>query len=381
MHTIGAAATNRSWAPRTRCIVQAFPGEHPGTNDVQVRVRRGRPSFAQESRLTMYLRPICFAFALALAELASAAEGNACSYRGDLDAVYCDEDRDLVADTPTEPRLWRVPSTIAFSYTPIEEPALYERLLRPFTAYLSQCTGQRVVFFQVQSNAAEIEAVRAGRVHIAWLSTGPTAFAVNLAGAVPFAIKGTEQGGQGYRLQLVVRANSPYRRLADLKGKRVAHTSPSSNSGNLAPRALFPAEGLVPGKDYRIEYSGMHDRSVLGVVSGEYDAAAVASDVLQRMISRGQVQADELRVVYESAKFPTEAVAFSHDLAPALRDRLLKCFYDYRFPAEMSREFGGADRFVPVNYQRDWELVRRVNESAGQRFDRRTYETSGARNQ
>lgn len=42
----------------------------------------------------------------------------------------------------------------------------------------------------MQSNAAQIEAMRAGRLHVAGFSTGPTAFAVNIAGAVPFAIKG-----------------------------------------------------------------------------------------------------------------------------------------------------------------------------------------------
>ena len=41
-------------------------------------------------------------------------------------------------------------------------------------------------------------------------------------------------------------------RAGDLKGKRIAHTSPSSNSGNLAPRALFPKIGLTPDTDYKV---------------------------------------------------------------------------------------------------------------------------------
>ena len=98
----------------------------------------------------------------------------------------------------------------------------------------------------MQSNSAEIEAMRSGRLHFAGFSTGPTGFAVNLAGAVPFAAKGTAARLQGYNLFAIVKAASPYQKLADLKGKRVAHTSPSSNSGNLAPRVLFPPEGLKP---------------------------------------------------------------------------------------------------------------------------------------
>ena len=112
-------------------------------------------------------------------------------------------------------------------------------MFKPFTDYLAQCTGKRVVYYPVQSNSAEIEAMRSGRLHVAGFSTGPTGFAVNLAGAVPFAAKGTEKGPHGYHLLSIVKKDSPYQKLSDLKGKRVAHTSPSSNSGNLAPlRAL-----------------------------------------------------------------------------------------------------------------------------------------------
>ena len=143
--------------------------------------------------------------------------------------------------------------------------------------------GPKVVFYQVQSNAAEIEAMRSGRLHVAGFSTGPTAFAVNLAGAVPFAVKGTAKEFQGYNLIMIVKANSPYQKLADFKGKKVAHTSPSSNSGHLAQLALFPREGLTPDKDYKSIFSGKHDQSVMGVNSGDYDAGAVASDVFHRM--------------------------------------------------------------------------------------------------
>src|SRR5690606_33877781 len=142
-----------------------------------------------------------------------------------------------------------------FTYTPVEDPAVYEDIFTPFQEHLAQCTGKEVVYFQVQSNAAEIEAMRSGRLHVGGFSTGPTGFAVNLAGAVPFAVKGDESGLQGYHLIVIVKKDSPYQTLADLKGKRLAHTSPSSNSGNLAPRALFPDLGLVPDEDYEVLYS------------------------------------------------------------------------------------------------------------------------------
>ena len=207
-----------------------------------------------------------------------------CKNRGQLDTLYCDENNDLVADVPTDPKKLRDPSTLVFAYTPVEDPAVYQNVFKPLTDFLAQCTGKRVVYYPVQSNSAEIEAMRSGRLHVAGFSTGPTGFAVNMAGAVPFAAKGTEKGPQGYHLLSIVKKDSPYQKLADLKGKRVAHTSPSSNSGNLAPLVLYPPEGLKPNEDYKPLMSGGHDKSALGVASGDYDMAGVASDVFERMI-------------------------------------------------------------------------------------------------
>ena len=325
------------------------------------------------------LRTILAAFALAATASFPAFAADACKNRGELDAMYCDDNGDLTADPPKDPKKWKNPSTIVFTYTPVEDPAVYENIFKPFTTHLAACLDKKVVFYQVQSNAAEIEAMRSGRLHVGGFSTGPTAFAVNLAGAVPFGIKGYEKDFQGYNLIMIVKAGSPYQKLSDLKGKKVAHTSPSSNSGNLAPRALFPAEGLVPEQDYKVLYSGKHDQSILGVNSGDYDAAPVASDVFIRMAHRGQIKEGDFRVIYRSQKFPTSSFAYAHDLDPKLVDRMLGCFYDYRYPPEMKKAFEGADRFFPINYKTTWEVVRKVAKGSGESFDRAAYEKESKR--
>ena len=321
-------------------------------------------------------RGLALAFAAAFAFSAGAQE---CKNRGDLDALYCDDNGDMVADTPKDAKKLKTPNTLVFTYTPVEDPAVYEKVFKPFTDYLGQCTGKRVVFYQVQSNAAEIEAMRSGRLHVGGFSTGPTAFAVNIAGAVPFAIKGYEKDFQGYNLIVVVKKSSPFQKLTDLKGKKFAHTAPSSNSGHMAPMALFPKEGLAPGKDYNILFSGKHDQSILGVNSGDYDGAAVASDVFHRMAVRGQIKEDDFRVIYRSAKFPTSSFAYAHDLEPAFRDKMLKCFYDYRYTDEMKKAFDGADRFYPINYKEHWAVVRDVAEAGGDKFNKAAYEKESKR--
>ena len=160
---------------------------------------------------------------------------------------------------------------------PVEDPAVYETAWRDFLLHLEKATGRKVRFFGLQKYPAQIQAMRSGRLHVGGFSTGPTAFAVNIAGAVPFAVKGYADGFQGYNLIVIVKKDSPYQKLTDLKGKKLAHTAPSSNSGHMAPVALFPKEGLTPDKDYKVVFSGKHDQSVMGVNSGDYDAAAVAS--------------------------------------------------------------------------------------------------------
>ncbi len=147
----------------------------------------------------------------------------------------------------------------------------------------------------------------------------------------------------------------------------------------MAPMALFPGEGLTPDKDYKIIFSGKHDQSVMGVNSGDYDAGAVASDVFHRMAERGQVKESDFRIIYRSQKFPTSSFAYAHDLEPKLVDKMLGCFYDYRFPPEMQKAFDGADRFFPINYKTTWAVVRDVAKGSGGSFDKASYDKETAR--
>ncbi|WP_313614708.1 phosphate/phosphite/phosphonate ABC transporter substrate-binding protein [Agrobacterium sp.] len=300
-----------------------------------------------------------------LSASAAAAKAEPCNQRTALDQAYCDADGDLVADLPTDTSKLRDPDTLVWAFAPIEDPAVYARLFRPFTQHLSTCLNRQIVYYPVQSVSAEIAAMRSGRLHFAGFSTGPTVKAVNLAGAVPFAAKGQNGEIRGYHLVAIVRADSPYHALGDLKGKRVAHVAVASNSGNLAPRALFPAEGLVPDTDYRPIMSGGHDKSVMGVLSGDYDMAAVASDVVQRLVERGSIDRNAIRVIYESPLFPTAAFAHAHDLDPVLTEKLKACFFSFRFPPEMTAAFNGDEQFLPVQYQEAWRAVRAVTDAVG----------------
>ncbi|KQI68838.1 phosphonate ABC transporter substrate-binding protein [Loktanella sp. 3ANDIMAR09] len=316
--------------------------------------------------MTYKITQTAVAAGLALLGSASAVAAQDCPERGALDVLYCDANGDLVADTPTDPALLNDPNTLVFAYTPVEDPAVYADIWAPFIAHLEAETGKDVQFFAVQSNSAEVEAMRSGRLHIAGFSTGPTPFAVNLAGAVPFAIMGAEDGQFGYKLQVFTQADSDIQTVADLAGKRVAHTSPTSNSGNQAPRALFPGLGVVPDQDYEVIYSGSHDQSMLGVVAGDYDAAPVASEVVDRMAERGLYDPAEVRMIWESDPFPTTSFTLAHDLDPALAETIKQAFFSFEFEGTaLGDEFDGVSKFIPITYQDQWAVIREIQASNG----------------
>lgn len=283
-----------------------------------------------------------------------------CSHRGDLDTQYCDEDRDLLADTPAETI---DPDVLFFTYVPVEDPAVYVDMFRPFLDHMEEVTGKEIRYFSANSYAAQVEAMRSGRLHVAGMSTGSTVFAVNLAGFIPFSIMGTADGQYGYRLQTITHVDSDIDDLEDIEGMTVAHTEEASNSGNQAPRALLPEEGLVPGEDYEVAYSGGHGSSILGVYNKDYSAAHIASSVLDRMADRGEVEKGDLRVLYESAAFPTTSFGYAHNLDPELKEDIEEAFLTYEFEGTaLGEEFSDVDKFIEVSYQEAWKPIRTIQE-------------------
>lgn len=296
-----------------------------------------------------------------------------CSFRGDLDEPFCDANRDFVADTPAQTIN---PSKLIIGISSTEDARTAEKTYLPLITYLGVCLKRDVQLHPPVGESNVLEALRKGQIHVGQFATGSTMFAVNFAGAVPFAGKGLEsiRKRDDYTLMLIVKADSTYRKPSDLVGKKIAHTSATSNSGNLAPRALFPALGLIPEKDYVVEFSGKHDKSIIGVSLSLYDAAAIASDVFDRLVAKGEIKRNQFRVLYESDPFPPDAFSYAHNLDPKLVGSLKKCFADFQFTDSMAKLLEGNNRFYPVEYNRDWKLVRQIAKASGTRMDKAAYD-------
>ena len=305
---------------------------------------------------------------VAIAPQAQAAED---CHRGTLDDRYCDRDFNLTADLPTDPAQWVDPDTIIFSYTPVEDPAVYAKVWDGFIQHMSEVTGRKVVFFPVQSYAAQYEAMRSGRLHVAGVNTGGNPVAVSCAGFVPFAMMASADGSFGYEMEIIVPSDSAIQSPSDLKGKTLAFTSPTSNSGFKAPSAILKGEfGLVAEQDFDTTFSGKHDNSILGVANKDYEAAAVANSVLKRMIDRDAVSADAYRTVYRSATFPTTGYGHAHNLHPVVVAQIKEAFFTFDWEGSaLQAEFKKEARFISIDHKSDWDVIRKIDAANGVSYD------------
>ncbi len=291
--------------------------------------------------------------------------------RGTLDQQYCDRNGDLIADLPLDEADWANPDTIIFSYTPVEDPAVYAKVWDGFIKHMANVTGKNVVFFPVQSYAAQYEAMRSGRLHIAGVNTGGNPVAVSCAGIVPFAMMASKDGSYGYEMEIIVPADSPIQTPADLKGKTLAFTSPTSNSGFKAPSAILKSSfGLIADQDFQTTFSGKHDNSVLGVANKDYDAAAIANSVMKRMVDRGAVDAASIRTVYKSQTFPTTGYGHAHNLHPAVAAKIKQAFFTFPWEgSELQAEFKKEGRFVSIHHKSDWAVIRQIDAANGVSYE------------
>lgn len=286
-----------------------------------------------------------------------------------LDSRYTDADGDMIADIPTDPAQLVDPDTLIFAYTPVEDPAVYATAWSDFLTHLEKETGKKVQFFPVGNNAAQIEAMRAGRLHIAGFNTGSNPLAVACAGFRPFTIMAAKDGSFGYEMEIISYPGSGIEDIPGLKGRKLAFTSETSNSGFKAPSALLKAEfGLESGTDYEAVFSGKHDNSILGVANKDYDAAAIANSVKARMLDRDVVKADQLTVLYTSQTFPTTGYGVAHNLTAELQEKIKAAFFNFNWEGsslQVEFEKSGEGQFIPITFKDNWSVIRQIDEANG----------------
>nr|WP_245504837.1 phosphate/phosphite/phosphonate ABC transporter substrate-binding protein [Aquabacter spiritensis] len=288
-----------------------------------------------------------------------------------LDPRFTDTNGDMVADTPTDPAKQLDPDTLIFAYTPVEDPAVYAKVWTEFLDHLAKVTGKKVQFFPVQSNAAQLEAMRAGRLHVAGFNTGSNPIAVACAGFVPFTMMASKDGAYGYEMEIITYPGSGITKVEDIKGKKMAFTSETSNSGYKAPSALLKSQfGMQAGKDYEPVFSGKHDNSIIGVANKDYPAAAIANSVMKRMIARNVIKPDQVVAIYKSQTFPTTGYGYVYNLKPELAAKVKEAFFTFDWEGTgLQKEFKSAEppqeKFIPITFKETWAVVRQIDDAMG----------------
>ena len=271
---------------------------------------------------------------------------------------------------PEDESEWADPDTLIYVDKPGESgEAQYQESIQPLLDRLEETTGRSVKWQPVDSNAATVEAFRSGRGHLGDISTGTSAFGVNLGGIVPFADPISPSGQFGYRLLAIARADAhDIQSVEDFARDdvAVAHSEPASNSGHQAPSALFDQYfDVTPEEDYEVNFSGGHDQTGRGIAVGDYDAGPICSTCLEDLIeATDDMNYEDFKVVWASNPFPPGPLVHRYNLHPDIVEGITKATIETDWTGTAYAENTGEAEYIPIDYKNvfnDILIIQRYN--------------------
>ena len=250
----------------------------------------------------------------------------------------------------------------------------------PFTEYMEKELGVEVEIFTAGNYDGVIQAMAADQIEFARFgsSSYAAAYTETNGGVVPFLTPQKEDGTSGYFSVVVVRCDSGYASLDDLKGKVHAFADPDSTSGYAVPYYnMVNVAGIDPKTHFAaIPFSGSHEAGVQGVMQGTFDSAATwqNNDVdgrWQRMIQKGMIKEGEICPIWESpeitsgpftarANLPQELIDDVRDAIETLPTKDVEAFRKLQnWTADNKNNVIGYQRVDHARYQwivdmRDW---------------------------
>ena len=183
-----------------------------------------------------------------------------------------------VAAAPAMAQSWKSAfPELVYAVVPAENASGVVNRFTPFTEYLARTLGTKVTLRVANDYAAVIEGQRAGNIHIGYY--GPASFCRAVMTGVKidaFVIDVNGDGSKGYYSVFYVRADSPYQKLEDLKGKNLGLVDPNSTSGYNMPLYTLSKRGIDEAGKYfgKVQVTGSHENAVIAVADGTVDVAA-----------------------------------------------------------------------------------------------------------
>lgn len=258
------------------------------------------------------------------------------------------------------------PSKLVIAVQPTNTPEQLDADARELERFLASRLGRDVEIVFPTTYAGVIEALRFGHAQAAFMSAWPLSLAQRRAGSdivlaeVREVVIGAEKTEAPYYYSYwVVRPDSPYQRLEDLRGKKVAFPSPLSTSGYVAPLARAVELGLVPRADRReadpkaffgdVLFAGGYAQGWEALKAGQVDATIIAGDVSESLYRE---VLGATRVIEQQGPIPSHGVAVAKALDAESRDRLVAALMELNEPQHrpLMRKFisGIFVRFEPT---------------------------------
>ncbi len=213
-------------------------------------------------------------------------------------------------------------SGLSFLILPTEnEASTYKRFL-PVKRYLEDHLGQNVGLVLRQTFELAQKDVAEGRADLVFLDPSAYCEMQHKLGLVPL-VKMVRNGEHEFRSALVVRSDSPLRKIAGIKGASLALGRSGSSSSYLIPRAMLEEVGYGLDMFSRVGSLKNEDQIALSVLVGDYDVGALSEEVARKYEGFG------LRVLKLSEHIPQFLLCAPASLDESLARRIRGLLLNY----------------------------------------------------
>lgn len=220
------------------------------------------------------------------------------------------------------------PDKLRVALLPDENASTIIQNAQPLKKYLEESLKKEIELVVTTDYSSMIEAMRFGRIEIAYFGPLSYVLAKSKAPAIePFAV-GISKGSPTYKSVVIAQADGPVKTIADIKGKTMGYGDQASTSSHLIPRALLADKGLVGDKDYKFVMLGAHDAVARAVQAGQVQAGGLSQEIFKKLIEKGAIDRAKLLVIAESAPIPNYPLVMQSSLAPDLKAAIRKAFLD-----------------------------------------------------
>jgi phosphonate transport system substrate-binding protein len=231
------------------------------------------------------------------------------------------------APKTSAPKGGRNPEVLKVALLPDESPATVIKDNEALKQYLSQRLAKPVELVVTTDYSSMIEAVRHGRIDVAYFGPLSYCLAKSKCEIEPFAAK-VQHGAATYQSVVVANADSGIETLVDAKGRQVAYGDTASTSSHLIPKSMLATEGLLAGRDYEEVFVGNHDAVLMNVARGNAQVGGLSKPIFESLIERRFVDPEQVKVIAESKPFPQYPWVMQVDLADDLKRRIKQAFYE-----------------------------------------------------